>query len=539
MRRSVALLFILATAFTELFAQQDSIEKIEVVTYTRYNPVLTAARKLPTIPVFETTETELPEFEYQLPEFRYAVQPTYLPAKAISVQTNSDRVLNDNYFKVGGGNYLTGLAEVHLHNTQNKNYDFGGFARHFSSNAGNPENADFSDNQLGIFGTKTTSKGALSGKLNYERHVVHFYGFNDSLEFDKQFTNQIYNDINGLIGWQSNPGRRGWGLATDLDFYLFSTLKNNENAFKLTLNPFLEMKQKGKVDLKAMVDFNMLDIADSSFNRMFVHFDPSYSFEAKKFNFKVGVKTLYTMRGDEDKFYVFPDITAQHYIVKDKLKAFASVGGGVQKNQLRTLSYINPFLLDSVGVQRTINQLEFNAGIKGTLVKKVDYLVAVNYRNQKDLPLFLSDTGVLNRFGTVYDNVNVTAFKTGLGVRVNEEFFIQWGGTFYSYQTDKQAQAWQLPDYEIDFNIRYRLGKKLYLRAQTYVIGERFQRDARENVNKKLNAFADINAMAEYRYSDYLAFFLNVNNISNARYQKWYNYPAYGINVLGGVSFSL
>ena len=118
-------------------------------------------------------------------------------------------------------------------------------------------------------------------------------------------------------------------------------------------------------------------------------------------------------------------------------------------------------------------------------------------------------------------------------------FFIQWGGTFYNYQTDQQEQAWQLPDYEIDVNIRYRLGKKLYLRAQTYVIGERFQRDLREGVNKKLNAFADINAMAEYRYSDYLAFFLNVNNISNARYQKWYNYPVYGINVLGGVSFSL
>jgi len=203
------------------------------------------------------------------------------------------------------------------------------------------------------------------------------------------------------------------------------------------------------------------------------------------------------------------------------------------------LAYINPFINYGAEVRQTVNQLDFSAGIKGALSKKVDYVVQINYLNQKDLPLFIQDSGVFNRFNVAYDKVGTFSMKTGLGVRLNEQFFVEWAGTFYNYSLDVQSNAWQLPDYDIDLNLRYTIGKKLNLRAQAYILGERFQKDFETQKAVKLKPVGDINIMAEYRYKENLAFFLNVNNVTNARYQKWYNYPSYGINVLGGLSFSL
>lgn len=532
-------LLLFSTCLTVVGQSVDSLDRIEVITYTRYSPVLTSARKLTTVPVFETPEVKLPTFDYVLPEFRYSVSPTYRPAKAAEIQTDKSQEVNDNYFRLGGGNYLSGLAEVHLHNKQSDKYDFGGFARHFSSNASDPANADFSDNLLGVFGTKTTRKGALHGSLNYERHVVHYYSAPDSLELTKRLSNQIFNDVSGKVGWKSNPSRRGLGLKTSLEGFAFSTLRQNEQDFKLTINPFLETRRSGRAELNAQVEYSSLSFGDSSLNRYFVYIDPSHTFTVKKFNIRAGLRSVLAGSAGSSSFYVFPDIAVTHYIVPERMKAYLNLGGGVTQNQLRQLSYQNPFIADYIDIRNTINQFEFAAGIKGVLAKKVDYLLGINYKTLSDLPLFLTDSTQYRRFTTIYDRIGIFAFQTGMGVRLNEKFFLQWAGHFYTYNTDVQTNAWQLPDLDIDLNLRYTIGKKLHLRLQSYIIGERYQFDPFLNKAVKLKPVGDINLLTEYRYSKYLAFFLNVNNIGNARYQKWYSYPSYGINVLGGVSFSL
>ena len=86
----------------------------------------------------------------------------------------------------GEATYLTPYAELRIHSVRNKKYNYGFYGKHLSANAGKPENADFSDNHLGVVGSKMGNKGELTGKLDYERHVVHFYGYDpDSFTFRK------------------------------------------------------------------------------------------------------------------------------------------------------------------------------------------------------------------------------------------------------------------------------------------------------------------------------------------------------------------
>ena len=52
---------------------------------------------------------------------------------------------------------------------------------------------------------------------------------------------------------------------------------------------------------------------------------------------------------------------------------------------------------------------------------------------------------------------------------------------------------------------------------------------------EKLNGIVDINLSANYNLNKYVGFFVNLNNIAFQKYQRYYLYPSYGLQALGGV----
>jgi outer membrane receptor protein involved in Fe transport len=60
-----------------------------------------------------------------------------------------------------------------------------------------------------------------------------------------------------------------------------------------------------------------------------------------------------------------------------------------------------------------------------------------------------------------------------------------------------------------------------------------------ENItSQKLDPFVDLNLGIDYRYSKQLSAFIQVNNIANGRYNRFVNYPVYGIIFMGGFTFT-
>jgi len=536
-----ALIILLSIFGQRAWAQDDTTSRFQVVITSKHNPILTSARKIVIRPVLEPLTSDLPNFTYDLPNFGYKVLPTYQPARAINLKLDDQSDLMGNYFKLGGGNYLTPYGEFQLHSVRSKKYSYGAYGKHLSSNDGKPQNADFSDNELGIFGSRITRKGDLTGKLNYERHVIHRYGYdNDSFDFEKVNINQIYNDFNGRVSFDNGTIRKKSGYLLGFDFYTFSNGGSRENDFDVNLKSDYNLRKNQSIKLDASVDFTNLVRDTISLNRTFVRVLPQYSFRYKKIDIGIGANAVVVLDSSETKVYVFPAITAEHFLVKDKVKAFAGVGGDVKKTSLRQLSYLNAFVVESPELINTVSSINLHAGLRGIIKKNVDYLLKITYSNDNNTALYQTDSTPTSPFNVVYDDVQTVAFQTGLGLRIDEQFFIQFATSFYNYKTDQQDQAWQLPAFDADVNIRYTLAKKLQLRAQLYALGERFQKDPTEGqITRKLKPFLDVNLMADYRYKKNISFFLNVNNLSNGRYQKWYNYPSYGLNILGGVSFSL
>jgi outer membrane receptor protein involved in Fe transport len=58
------------------------------------------------------------------------------------------------------------------------------------------------------------------------------------------------------------------------------------------------------------------------------------------------------------------------------------------------------------------------------------------------------------------------------------------------------------------------------------------------DITEEIKGAVDLNISAMYVYSKYFNIFVNVNNIANYKYQRYYNYPSYGIQALAGLSFS-
>jgi outer membrane autotransporter protein len=94
------------------------------------------------------------------------------------------------------------------------------------------------------------------------------------------------------------------------------------------------------------------------------------------------------------------------------------------------------------------------------------------------------------------------------------------------------------PTFTTQTNIYYNIGDKILLRAEGYTMNQRQVLIAQNNEQQSIDGWVDLNTGIEYRYNKNTSLFLNINNLTNNKYQRWYALPVYGINVLGGITLT-
>src|SRR5690606_29121032 len=104
------------------------------------------------------------------------------------------------------------------------------------------------------------------------------------------------------------------------------------------------------------------------------------------------VSSLVAEKDEKLRFYFFPKVTGTYEIEKNQLAVIGGFSGGVMKNSLRQFAGTNPFLSYNPNLDISINQFEFNAGIKGKLTGNTGFVARVMYNRFNDLPLFITDT---------------------------------------------------------------------------------------------------------------------------------------------------
>ncbi len=527
-----ALLFTSLCSYAQI-SSDSTLKNIEVT--TNYIPDVAESKKIDIQPTLEEPKVETPTYNYIFPNAAYKPKSVYSPIDPIFIKKEPVEELYDNYIELGGGNYLTSYLDANIYNTRDKYYTYGLQLNHHAASASkNPNQALYSQNRIKAFGLREKGND-LYADIDYQRNVVHYYGYlEDTITRELGDLNQIYNDLNATAEWSIQ--KRKVENVLDFDFNLFDKLGENENTFRATNTSSLKLGSgKLHIDLGAMYT-TLTETA--IYDRLFIDIRPHYEFDYKKYTLDLGITLNYLNDfGSINVIYPAPFVKAETYIVPDKLRAYLGVTGELEKNTLRSLSYENLFLGNNTNYTNP-RGFQFYGGMNGSFKRFIEFGIKLQHEIIQDQYFFINDTTTLRNFTTVYDDLNRTTISGEVKFDVNQNIDLGFRGNFYSYQPNKENEAWHMPTYDASLFTTVRIADKIYINGGYFATSSRKSRDL-SGTEYSLAAINDINVGAEYRYKKNISGFINVNNILNQRYELWNFYRAQGLNVLAGVTFSL
>ncbi|MDC1198180.1 TonB-dependent receptor [Algibacter sp.] len=571
MRKQLKYIFtgILLLSITIGFAQRtqkDTINTGVIDVVKPYAPTISDAFKVKEIPSLddEATETKK-EIKYNI--FSFPVASTFTPAKgkAAVVEKRAPVKLFDNYATLGVGTYTTVLGEVYYNHAISRNESVGGYVSHHSS-AGGIEGVSFNDNfsnsKINLNYSSRLRDLAWNVKAGFQHQMYNWYGVPESqitqaqdnnIEVDHSFFDA---HLGGEIEFEDTYINSG--------SFLFRRFGDNQGSGE---NRFIA---KAKIDvpindIEISTDFK-IDYLGGTFDRNYVTND-----QLNYGNFQIGLSSTYQLKQDDltldlgvslyylndkesgdNNFYIYPNITATYSLVNDVLIAYGGIKGGLIQNSYYGFAKENPFVSPTLSITPTDQLYNAYVGLKGKLSSNMSYNVSGHYLADRNKALFRNNEITLtnedytygNSFGMVYDNVDTFGVAGEINVDVNRNFKLGIKAEYFSYSTDDEVEAWNLPDIKGSLFLDYQINEYWFAGANLFYIGERkdqfFLNDGitiTSPFTVVLDSYFDANTHIGYHINDQLSVFAKANNIANDAYQKWQNFPVQSMQFLAGATY--
>ena len=561
------------------FAQkQDGDIGTEVVNVVKpYTPTISDAFKVKETPSLEDDDNSKKEtIQYNI--FSFPVASTFTPSKgkAAGVENGAKEKLFNNYATLAAGNYGNINAELFVTQTLESGDYVGIMLRHLSSQGGIKNvvlDDNFSNTSIdATYGSKSKNL-SWNGDIGYQRQTYNWYGLNSSLY--EPLTPTAYDLFINAI----NPKQ------TYQNIYLGGRLAINESVFKeatIKFSRFSDAFSSGEnrfvakpslqfdiMDVKLKTDFvldyingkfqkDYFDVAGIKYGFTNVGIKPSFQINKDDFSVNVGVGIFYSMATEaqttsKNKLFVYPNITASYKVVGDLMVAYAGAEGALKQNSYQDFVQENFFVSPTLGIAPTDQKYDLYVGLKGKLANTIGYNVRGSIMNEDNKALFKNNVydatntntagyAYGNSFGVVYDNVKTVSFFGELKADFSKNVSFGINGTFSSYSTKDEKEAWNLPGLKLGSTLDFNVTPKWYAGVNVFFVGER--KDQFTNLSLitpvtdvKLDSYFDLNAHIGYKHNDRLTFFLKGNNLANQSYQKWINYPVQGVQGLIGANY--
>ena len=563
-------LTVLLLVFSFSYAQEKEGLGTEVVNIVKpYSPTISDAFKVKEVPVLnDSTNTEKKEVNYSI--FSVPVASTFTPAKgkATAVEKAKPVKLYENYANFGFGNYTNILAELYSNFEISRTDNFGVFLKHNSSQGGIDGlrlDDNFLDTQLEGNYTSRQKDMTYEIKAGLEHQLYNWYGLPS---FYNGASDEIINSIEskhsyfgGFAGGSISLEDSYFKKATANIRYLgdsFSSSEINIVLFPEFSFPIMDYTLNVDVDvdyLSGKFDKNYENTSDIKYSFLNTGVITSFEYVTEDLFVLAGVSG-YLVLDSENKnsdFYIYPILHASYRLMEEQAIVYGGVDGGLTQNTYYSFKEENPFISPTLDIAPTSQQYNGFAGIKGKM-STFGYDLKVSYGKENDKALFTLNPARTtnngfegyeygNSFNVVYDDVTTLAVFGEMNFETSENFSIGINGSFYSYDTQNQEEAWNLPTIEASLFSDFNITEKIYGGVSIFYVGERkdLQYDlfypiyAATPIN--LDAYVDANIYFGYRFTDQLSFFIKGNNLFGDDYQKWVNYPVQGIQVLGGATY--
>lgn len=530
-------------------AQQEEVRVVKP-----YTPTLSGAEKIQLLPqIGDSVAYDRPEFEYSIFAKRYETDYRVTPINpARMVKPELDRLYKSE-LKLGGGNYLTPLAELRINQVRSGDGTFGVLLKHHSMNGrarlANDQKVDagFNENQLDIYGKRFGRRTIFGYNAGASYNSYVHYGVDTAFADSVSREGMIHPFFNahGAVGFQSaRPDSFHLQYKGTLEYNFFT------HAFdQMEHGAVLD----GTVD-QLFRDFRIGGDAGLSYfghqadwdtlltNQWMINLNPYITKTSAEWMFRAGFNTYTEIRNGEliPHFYVKGKFSFN--IVKEALVPYFGVDGYQETNSYMKIAGENPYIVPGLVVTPTNHRIIVYAGLRGKITDYLAWNFRGSYSAVDDHYFFVTDTSnyLNNQFTVRYDDMAVMNVYGELNIAPTESLRVFLKGNYYDYQMTRELHAWYKPGFDASLQARYNIGDKILADAGLFVIGPRYYPSVVEGGDpEKLNTTIDLNLGVEYRYTKMLSFWSKFNNITAQPYYLWNNYPSYRFRLMLGFTYAM
>ena len=572
------LLIVFALLQTVVFAQYEQ----DIISIGDRKLTIREAYKIKDLPTYRDTIVSMDSLNYSV--ITKLVPTSYeakdIKAAKVKVQTPLKRLYR-GYVKAGVGTYTTPLLSIDFNSLRSRKIAYGIHAHHLSSNGGIKDYAHsgYALSDFGGWFRKALKKHSLEFGANYDSDKVHYYGFkpqdymnemelttldiddDDILHrlrsFDINSTlKSFYRDstkVSHVIEMAYRHSKDNFG-AREGNFLLTADLNTFKDKFKFMLKTTLDINNYTSDRIEPF-DFMVVDIQQPPTlpvrdNNAILEFAPQINAVVGRLRANIGIGVAFDI-DNTTAIRFFPRGFAKYSLFNDLFTVYAGVDGGLERNSYHSLFKKNPFIRSQVTLRNTYNRAGLYTGIRGSITKELSFNTRLSTRSFSELPLFVNlDTlfSVENRFDVIYAKGSRTDITGELTYQQSEKLRVFTGLELTTYHLDGQEKAWHLPSRKINVGASFNMRDKFIITADIYSEGKRYAQtyDAIDGVDanedgisiRTLKGYVDGNLKFEYNYTKRVSAFLQFNNISGGKYQRWNNYPVQRLMIMGGLSYS-
>lgn len=521
---------------TNMHAQTNgSIDNEQIDVVKEYQPVLIKSDKI-------NVSMDLPKVKEQTPQAQQytatekAINVEYKPAeiKPLRVKDEKPEPLPFVYLKAGFGNYLTPLVDFSITNKNTEKFKVGLKGDFISSNKKKYDYQKYMETGAKVFGQYNFEKVLVGADIDFGYDKYNYYGYDhdDTLIFFDPDTIDISYQTIGFKTYFTNYADNSKDLKYKGHFG-FDRVKTNQGQIENIIHfSVLASKQfKDIFTAGGEITGNSTTLKTvGNDNRFVVGFKPFAGIEMGIWKIEGGAKIAI----DEGDVYAFPYLKNQLQIADNHLVMYNEWIGDVTVNNIYNLYPQLPFLSNQIRWDNYRTEDRRFIGLRGA-VSGFSYDLSFGQMVYKNLPLVVNDSTDYRKFVLQYDE-KMSAWnpKISFGYNYGKTFNARATLDYNIYKSKNNTTPYHLPALKANVTVGYTWNEKLNVKVD--IFGESGSKVLKENGNvDKLKGIADINLSASYHLNKYVGFFVNLNNLASTKYQRYYRYPSYGLQAIGGV----
>src|SRR5215217_2310679 len=527
-------------------------EEIEVV--RPYKPILAEAVKLRRSPDLNDVKTYKAKFNYSLTDRKLELNSDINKLQAQEVAAEQETELINNYVKGGFGSAKTIFAEGYVNIGKDEAMQAGAFLQHFSQ-SGKLNKQQSSQQKLSVFGRSIGETATLSGRVNFQRNGLYFYGIdeaNPTLNPNPEKQGFNFFEAEGEVVNKYTDDPDAFSYAAKVNGYIWSD-KLNAKENSIVLNGYMNKRISSfNLGLAASAEFGGTKDSLTDVGNNILKLNPYIRLQASGVKITAGINFVQEF-GAFSSTRIFPAVTADFTLIPDYLQIFGEVKGDVNRNSLKQFTDENPWLNSNIEIRNTVEKLSISGGIKGTGGPGFGYKARIYHKRIEDMPLYANNFAQFNKFDVIYDfgTMKLSGLEGEISVQVSDA--LKWTGrvNLEDYKPAAETQSWFKPQLRLSSDLLYNITKQISLTASAAIQGDSKAKvylaapanpylipdPANERV-VTIRSFVDLGAGATYKINNQFSAFAKVNNLLGNSYSRYLYYQTIGMNIFGGISYS-